>query len=223
MNLEPLFQEISILQKRVEHMYIYGFGSYGRNLFAILKRNGISVDGFVISGKAEDKKHEIPVYSITQLLNKKAGYILALNARNFQEVQTYLTENNIGCEYIINAGKYIEQFGEKRGVRTGSIEVTTVIGCGINCMYCPQDILLAKYFEKDKNRASKMTLQTFMKCLEYFPKDYDISFGGMSEPFLNENFMEMLEMASESGRRISLYTTLAYTGGGYRRTLNITS
>lgn len=53
-----------------------------------------------------------------------------------------------------------------------------------------------------------MSKDTFVRCLEFFPKEYDISFGGMSEPFLNDNFVDMLKIACEYGRRISLYTTL---------------
>lgn len=209
MSLEPLFKEIKNMKSRTEKIFIYGFGSYGRNLFKILKRNDIEVDGFVISGDTGNYDFsEIPVYKSSEFFGKNVGYILALNEKNVLEVEEYLKENQIDKERIVNAGKYIEQFGEKRGTYTGSIEVTTVIGCKVNCRHCPQSLLTEKYFKNDKNRKRIMTIDTFRKCLDFFPKEYDISFGGMSEPFLNEHFIDMLKMACEENRHISLYTTL---------------
>lgn len=208
MNLEPLFQEIRDLRKRTTQIFIYGFGSYGRNLFQILKREHIKVDGFVVTNKAGDDNYEIPVYQAADILDQKAGYILALNAKNLGEVEAYLKEQRIEPNYVINAGKYIEQFGEKRGTKVGSIEITTVIGCKVNCRHCPQNILVQKYFENNQHRVSVMTLDTFKYCLDYFPKEYDISFGGMSEPFLNKEFVNMLKIAMDQGRHISLYTTM---------------
>lgn len=208
MSLEPLFQEIKDLKNKVTQIFIYGFGSYGRNLFQILKKQGIKVDGFVVTDRPDNIRYEIPIYKAEELLHKKVGYVLALNAKNLCEVEIYLKENHINFDYIINAGKYIEQFGEKRGTRSGSIEITTTIGCKVNCKHCPQGVLYKKYFERNKNRTNIMTLDTFKYCLDYFPKDYDISFGGMSEPFLNKAFVDMLKIASAQKRRISLYTTL---------------
>lgn len=102
----------------------------------------------------------------------------------------------------------MRQFGERHGTYNGSIEVTTVIGCKVGCRYCPQGLLTTKYFEQDRSRARVMTMETFRKCLEFFPKEYDVSFGGMSEPFLNGQFVEMLEIACKAGKHISLFTTL---------------
>ncbi len=208
MSLEPLFEEIRLLKQKVEKIFIYGFGSYGRNLYQILRKNEIEVNGFVISGDPIDATYEIPVYNVSTVLNKNVGYILALNAKNRQEVELYLKSNHIDMTKIVNAGKYIEQFGEKRGTHVGSIEVTTAIGCKVNCRHCPQDLLTRKYFEENKKRIDKMTLETFRRCLEFFPAEYDVSFGGMSEPFLNDHFIDMLKMACKEKRRVSLYTTL---------------
>ena len=208
MGLEPLFEEIEELKQKVDQVFIYGFGSYGRNLYKILKKYGIKIDGFTISSEPTNAIYEIPVYNVSMLINKNVGYILALNAKNSQEVKLYLSDNHIDMTKVVEAGKYIEQFGEKRGTRVGSIEVTTVIGCKINCRHCPQGLLTMEYFAQNKHRVDKMTMETFRKCLDFFPAEYDISFGGMSEPFLNEHFIDMLKMACKEKRRVSLYTTL---------------
>lgn len=209
MNLQHLFKEINNLKEQVDEIYIYGFGSYGRNLYNILKRNSIRVHGFVVTSMSSDMdQHELFVCNAESTFDRKAGYILALSYRNAEEVKTYLRGNNINEKYIINAGEYIEQFGEKRGMRTGSIEITMVIGCKVNCRYCPQKMLLSKYYKDNPKRISIMDMTTFEKCLEIFPKDYDLSFGGMSEPFLNDSFIDMLKMACGKGRKVFLYTTL---------------
>lgn len=62
--MDNLLQDIIDLQKRTEGVYIYGYGSYGRNLLKILTRKGISVDGIVVSGGGYSSKPGIwtPLY-----------------------------------------------------------------------------------------------------------------------------------------------------------------
>lgn len=209
MNYENLFQEIAALREQVDCIYIYGFGTWGRGLYQVLKSHGIAVDGFVVSTEVSGMdSYEIPVRLAASCFNKKAGYILALNEKNANEVKAYLEEHHIESDSFIDAGKYIRHGAERHGTYVGSIEVTVAIGCRVNCKYCPQGFLLSKYFENDKNRPSMMSLDTFEKCLRFFPQDYDISFGGMSEPFLNKQLIRMLKMACDAGKNISLFTTL---------------
>lgn len=166
--------------------------------------------GLLFPGGVEPQKAGtgIPVLKASSLFGKEIGYVLALNEKNRKEVEKYLSENNISENRIINAGKYLEKFGNKRGINVGSIEVTPVIGCRVNCRHCPQNLLTSQYFKNDRNRVAKMSIETFKTCLNFFPKEYDISFGGMAEPFLNEHFVGMLKIACEEGRHVSLYTTL---------------
>jgi radical SAM protein with 4Fe4S-binding SPASM domain len=209
MNLQDLFQKIQRLIELNDHIFIYGFGSYGRNLYQILKKNNIFVDGFIVSKKSDEvDEYEIPVYEASEYIGENIGYILALNEKNKLEVMEYLKECSINKECIIDAGEYLEQFGKKRGVHVGSIEVTTVIGCKINCKYCPQSLFTTRYFEGKKERPSLMSMKTFKRCLDFFPDEYDLSFGGMAEPFLNEQCVEMMKLACNRGKKVSLYTTL---------------
>lgn len=208
-NKKDIIDRIEWLKRNCSYVYIYGFGSYGRNVYSILKKENIYVDGFVVTKKStESDNADVPVHEIEDIDCKNVGFILGLNENNKKEVIKVLSKKEVQLSHIVDAGQWLENNGKKRGMSRGSIEVTTVIGCSVNCKFCPQPLLLREYYKNDKNRTNKMSVDTFRKCLDFFPKDYDISFGGMSEPFLNKDFIQMLEMACDSGRKIALYTTL---------------
>ncbi len=208
MNIQNLFDDIKQLKHNTARQYIYGYGSYGQNLFKILRDNGIEVDGFVVTNVlGHCLKSEHNVINIDDVINLNCGFILALNERNTSDVLNYLNSKKVEDKRIVLAGKHLET-GNKRGMRFGSIEITTNIGCSINCRYCPQKTLLKSYFSGNKERESNMSVNTFERCLDFFPESHDISFGGMSEPFLNVNTIRMIELACKRGRKVSLYTTL---------------
>lgn len=96
--------------------------------------------------------------------------------------------------------------------RYGTLEITTVIGCNIRCRACPQERLLSSYFQQDKYRTSKMSIETFKKCIDSLPDDIRIDFSGMAEPWLNSACSEMLSYAAEKGHPIAVYTTLVGMG-----------
>ena len=88
------------------------------------------------------------------------------------------------------------------------MEITSRIGCPINCRYCPQTTLLKAYYAKDKNRASIMRIDTFTTCIEKIPEDVGIVFSGFAEPFLNPDIVDMMKLACEMRRKVDLFTTL---------------
>lgn len=93
--------------------------------------------------------------------------------------------------------------------KLNALEVSLTIGCKLRCEYCPQDILLNKYYGDNQCRKSKLSFDDFKKVIdEKIQPGATISFGGMSEPFLNDEFSDMLVYASEKGHKISLYTTI---------------
>ena len=70
------------------------------------------------------------------------------------------------------------------------IEITTVIGCSLNCRYCPQTVLKEAYFHGEstfsgKRRPATMDLVSYEYLLDKIPTDYDIHFSGMSEAWIN--------------------------------------
>lgn len=93
--------------------------------------------------------------------------------------------------------------------KLSALEISLTIGCKLKCEYCPQDLLLSKYYRNSKCRKSKLSFTDFKKVVdEKMESGATISFGGMSEPFLNDEFADMLVYASEKGHKISLYTTI---------------
>lgn len=90
-----------------------------------------------------------------------------------------------------------------------SIEITTVIGCRVNCKYCPQTALLKAYFRDNPNRESKMTFETFKKCIDKMPDNTTIIFSGAAEPMLNDLVYDMILYANAKKKgAIRLLTTL---------------
>lgn len=92
--------------------------------------------------------------------------------------------------------------------RTGRLEITTRIGCSINCVYCPQKLLATNYFRGDKNRKAELSFDDFKTCIDKLPKGTRIDFSGMAEPWLNKRCTDMVLYASEKGFPIAIYTTL---------------
>ena len=93
------------------------------------------------------------------------------------------------------------------------MEITTKIGCSLNCRFCPKQLLIESYFngkkkEKQKLHAENMSFEVFQRCIDKIPLDTDIHFSGMCEPWLNPDCTKMLCYAYEKGHNIHVYTTL---------------
>lgn len=83
----------------------------------------------------------------------------------------------------------------------GRLEITTHIGCPVNCRDCPQDLLRTKYHGK-----RMMDFEEYKKAIDKVPKEVRIDFSGMCEPFCNPKCAEMILYASD--HPLALYTTL---------------
>lgn len=86
------------------------------------------------------------------------------------------------------------------------IEITTQIGCSVNCAYCPQKVLIPAY--KKLGGARTMTLDLLKVYLESVPIEIEIGFTGMSEPWLNSECTSMVEYVYQKGYKIFIDTTL---------------
>jgi sulfatase maturation enzyme AslB (radical SAM superfamily) len=84
------------------------------------------------------------------------------------------------------------------------LEITTMIGCKVACLYCPQDKISNRYTGTDR----VMTLDDFQLYLETVPSDVVLHFTGFAEPFLNASCTDMIEYAVRRGHPIYLSTTL---------------
>jgi len=87
-----------------------------------------------------------------------------------------------------------------------SLEITTCIGCGVDCSYCPQEKIVGAY---EKGEARLMTVDVFRSAIEKIPSHVRIDFSGMSEPFQNKYCIEMIRYASKKDNPICIYSTLA--------------
>lgn len=90
------------------------------------------------------------------------------------------------------------------------IEITTNVGCINMCSYCPQKQLIKKYSIITKNDKDKkiMSLENYKKYISTIPKTTIIVFRGMSEPFINNEVMDMILYTDKCGYKMKLYTTL---------------
>ena len=210
MYFDKLINDITELKKRTNELYIYGAGFYGQDVYRVLERNHISINGFLVTEKQKEKYiFGLPVLLAKEVLKRKIGIIVGLSDIYTEEVMNYLEDNHVDMTYVINGGRYITESGGRENLRKSpTLEITPVLGCSVNCRYCPQEVIVRKYFEHDKNRKRIMTLEDFQIFLEHTPDDCDIMFAGMAEPYLNKDAVEMFKIACNAGRKVSIYTTL---------------
>jgi hypothetical protein len=85
------------------------------------------------------------------------------------------------------------------------IEFTLSVGCPVQCKrYCPQEVFMKNY---GKN-ARIMSFDVFKQILSHIPTNVTLSFAGFCEPFVNPDFIRMLEHAYYSGYKLLVFTTL---------------
>ena len=83
------------------------------------------------------------------------------------------------------------------------LEITTRIGCPIDCTDCPQALLRSKYTGR-----RVMRFEDFKRAIDKVPDGTRIDFSGMCEPFANKDCTRMIQYAASKGFPIALYTTL---------------
>lgn len=210
MYFEQLIKDVKKLKEETKELYIYGAGFYGRDVYRVLERNGISIDGFLVTKQQKEKNvFGLPVLVAKEIISRRVGIIIGLSDIYTEEVMEYLKQNCVVMEYVINGGRYITESGGREDLRRSpTLEITPVLGCSVNCKYCPQDILIHKYFERNHSRKRIMTVEDFQIYLNHTPNNCDIMFAGMAEPYLNKDCIKMLTLACDAGRKVSLYTTL---------------
>lgn len=209
-------KEAEELRLKVDKLYIYGAGLYARNIYGILNENSIRIDGFIVTRVEEASiLYELPIVCADSVLHDNIGIIIGTNSLNRISIIEKLQQSNFNMDYVVHGTDYIEKSG-MRYDGSPTMQITTKIGCSVNCKYCPQNLLIGKYYANDKNRSSVMSLEVFKQCLSKLPKNARVSFCGMAEPFLNLECGEMIKLAYQSGRIVELYTTLV---GADRKTI----
>ena len=86
------------------------------------------------------------------------------------------------------------------------IEITTILGCPVDCSYCPQDQLKSS----SKGRKKRMALEDFNRAINNIDMKVGISWTGYSEPCLSPDLPEMCE--SVRSKNISQVISTTLTG-----------
>ena len=211
MNFNKLIEDVKRIQKETKKLYIYGAGFYGKDVYRVLKNNDIHVDGFLVTKEIENKTvFDLPVIVVKNVIKDNIGIVIGLSDTYVSEVLEYLKLNNVKMSHVVNGGRYITDTGGREDLRDSNVlEVSTIMGCRLNCRFCPQDVMLRKYYENNKKRQRAMTVDDFKLILKHTPDDCIIDFSGMTEPFNNSDCLEMIKMACDAGRKVYLFTTLA--------------
>ena len=89
---------------------------------------------------------------------------------------------------------------------TSLMEITTKVGCSVNCKYCPQDVFVSNY-----KGDCELSYRNFVECIDKVPEKCSIVFGGFAEAFLNEKCVDLMLYAAKN-HCIYLYKTLVGKG-----------
>ena len=109
---------------------------------------------------------------------------------------------------------------KKEDSACNSIEISAVKSCSIRCEYCPQDQLIKASKEKNSNLVN-INYEIFSKSISNIESsgDFHVHWTGYSEPCLNKNFPEMVNLAQYKGFIQEISTTLV----GHQRCIDYLS
>lgn len=212
MSEQVLFNELIVgakeLQKRVKDIYIYGAGYHGKDVYRLLKRKNVDIKGFLVTEDITSKQClNLPVYLASEKIGEDIGIIIAMTPIYANEVKQFLAERHVD-EWRIICSKVYEAAGKDLYAKEPVLDITTAIGCSMNCKFCPQSKLLSKYYENNVDRIKYLTVENFKVMLSNIEKERILVFAGLGEPFLNPDCMELLRVACDSEHRVYLFSTL---------------
>ena len=103
MRAESLLEEVKRLYGKTDCLYIYGAGFYGKDVFRLLNRNGISIEGFIVTEL--DGAHEMfgkTIRNASDVFADNIGIILGLSESYVGEVLKYLEDNNVNMDALLD-------------------------------------------------------------------------------------------------------------------------
>lgn len=205
---DKLIADTKKLQKKGKDIYIYGAGFYGKDIYRIFRKHEIDVKGFLVTKDLSVKEClGLPVYLAATKLDENIGIVVAMTPIYADEVKQYLINNNIDMSNVIYAGAF-EIAGRDRYSKASVLEVTTAVGCSINCRFCPQSKFISEYYKENNARKKYLAADDFNVMISHVEKDCVFMFAGFGEPFLNPDCMKLLEIACESGHKVHFFSTL---------------
>jgi len=197
---------------------IFGAGVYGEHILRTADMLGIKVKFFVDNNNGKQGKQllSVPIVAVDMLNNidKIPIFIANKSSQAVSEIETQI--NFLGHFTILKTEAELLQFSKPNYligtqlpiVHNTYLEISTVIGCSVNCKMCPQALLIKNYKKRNSNAAMKMSFECFKNCIDKVPQEVEIRPCGMSEPFLNSDCSKMIAYAHSKGHRIGLQTTL---------------
>lgn len=186
-----------------DDIVIYGAGIYGRGLYRLLSDNGIRVKAFCVTKDVFNLSNieGIPIHKIDDFSNDRHLFLIAAAPPVNQQILAELDKRGFS-KHAIDVPEHVDEMLEDKFF-SPVMEITTRIGCSVNCRYCPQALLLQRYSDSCR----QLALDDFKKCIQKMPQNLTVDFSGFSEPFLNNDAVQMLLYANEKGHDIRLYTT----------------
>lgn len=210
-TMKSCYEQAAVESQGYDAVVIFGAGVSAFHLYKKMQELQVKVEAFLVSDKGTNKNdiEGIPVIQIdeSQFDRKETLVLIGVVKVPAEEIIEILYKN--GFQHYFKLDEDIA-WGDLENARRKlpAIEITTQIGCSVNCKYCPQDVLLSRYFANNKDREKRLTLENYKKCLQNLPEDTIITFSGFCEPFLNPECSDMICYTVKHGNRISLHTTL---------------
>ncbi len=208
--LESYIKEVK--KHNGKKVYIYGAGKAGEILFSLLYDNDIKINGYCVTNLKGNRNEVcgLPVFQFDCLQWDAENTLFLVGVREKGEHHIAAMLSQKGAKNILDMPEDLfdydkwEAFRKRRPI----LEITPIIGCTVNCKFCPQSLLLNTYFAQDRKRKRVLMLDEYKSILEKLPEDTLIEFAGFVEPFLNEDAVDMMEYTQERGYEMTLFTTL---------------
>lgn len=189
---------------------IYGASVIAREVIKEMRKRGSEIWACCVSKKEVNRKEVegLPVLQVNEIpshIYSDALFVIAMKLLNQKEVHKILEEKGI-IDYVDVPENLCLSSVNRQRIFIPGMEITTRIGCSVNCRYCPQDVLCRVY--SARHNENLLSLKNFKTCLDKMPKDTLILFSGFVEPFLNPECIDMMEYSVQQGHRTLLNTTL---------------
>ena len=175
------------------------------------EKNNIKIDGFCVTDKKSNKKsiNQISVYQVDEIPYKdeETAFVFGVRVQLNDEIEGILKKQ--GYTNFLKATDLIRYLGTYgySFYTSPMIEITTKLGCAVNCKFCPQELYIREYL-KTGNGDRVLSLENFKICIDKLPGNTFVEFAGFTEPFFNEQCVEMIQYARKKGLKVNLFTTL---------------
>ena len=215
MNTDELKQQYltQVREKSVdkERILIYGAGNCGRLLADFLRENNVKVSGFCVTNikRNQAELEGLPVIDWSAVRAIGANSLILLGTKPDTAADKAIRDTLMQAgvdDFVPLPNGFFEKVLNNDAFNRPLIQVTPKLGCSVNCHFCPQDVFIKAF--SDGKRKPVMSLQEFKCCLDKTPASTIIEFAGFVEPFLNPEAADMILYVAETGREVSLFTTL---------------